>query len=162
MSVIEDLTQWLSPARKVVLIGIGNPLRRDDNIGVQIIEGLEGQVSHSVLLIKSETIPENYLEPIIQFKPSHILLIDAALLNTKPGSIQLMHSLPVSRLPISTHILPLQLFCEYLTKLINPKIALLLIQPEDTSFGEGLTHTLNTVRKHLIEQLLQIIKMSVD
>lgn len=162
MSVIEDLTQWLSPVRKVVLIGIGNPLRRDDNIGVKIIEGLEGKVSHSVLLIKSETIPENYLEPIIQFKPSHILLIDAALLNTKPGSIQLMHSLPVSRLPISTHILPLQLFCEYLTKLINPKIALLLIQPEDTSFGEGLTQRLDTVRKQLIEHLLQIIKSTID
>ena len=162
MSVIGDVTRWLSLVKRIVLIGIGNPLRRDDNIGIKIIEGLEGQVSQSVLLIKSETIPENFLEPIIQFKPSHILLIDAALLNTKPGSIKLLHSLPVSRLPISTHMLPLHLFCEYLTKLINPKIALLLIQPEDTSFGEGLTQTLDTVRKYLIEQLLQIIKITVD
>ena len=162
MSMIEDVTNWLSPAQKIVLIGIGNPLRRDDNIGVKIIEGLEGNVPPSVLLIKSETIPENFLEPIIQFKPTHVLLIDAALLDTKPGSIKLMHSLPVSRLPISTHILPLQLFCEYLTKLINPKIALLLIQPEDTSFGEGLTQTLDTVRKQLIEHLLQIIRMTID
>jgi hydrogenase 3 maturation protease len=162
MSVIKDVTQWLSPAQKIVVIGIGNPLRRDDNIGVKIIEGLEGNVPSSVLLIKSETIPENYLEPIIQFKPTHILLIDAALLNTKPGSIKLMHSLPVSRLPISTHILPLQIFCEYLTKLINPQIALLLIQPEDTSFGEGLTQRLDVVRKQLIEHLLQIISMTID
>lgn len=162
MSVIEDVTQWLSPAQKIVLIGIGNPLRRDDNVGVKIIEGLEGNVPSSVLLIKSETIPENFLEPIIQFKPTHILLIDAALLDTKPGSIKLMHSLPVSRVPISTHILPLQIFCEYLTKLINPKIAFLLIQPEDTSFGEGLTQRLDAVRKQLIEHLLQIIKSTID
>jgi len=162
MSVIEDVTQWLSKSQRIVFIGIGNPLRRDDNIGVKIIEGLEGNVPHSVLLIKSETVPENFLEPIIQFKPTHILLIDAALLDTKPGSIKLMHSLPVSRLPISTHTLPLQIFCEYLTRIINTKIALLLIQPEDTSFGEGLTQRLDAVRKKLIDHLIKIIKITVD
>ena len=162
MSVLDEVTQWLSEVQKLVIIGIGNPLRRDDNVGVKIIEGLEGKVPPSVLLIKSETIPENFIEPIIQFKPTHILMIDAALLDAEPGSFKLMKSLPLTRVAISTHILPLQIFYEYLKKILNPHIALLLIQPEDTSFGEGLTQRLDMVRKKLIDHLLRIITISVN
>ncbi len=162
MSLTDELTRWLSTAQRLVLIGIGNPLRRDDNIGVEIVEGLEGNVSQSVLLIKSETVLENFIEPIIEFNPTHILIIDAALLDIKPGSTKLMKSLPLSRVPMSTHNLPLQIFCDYLKKTINTKIVLLLIQPEDTNFGEGLTSTLNVTRKKLVNILLKQIKFIIN
>ncbi len=162
MSLTEELTQWLSKAKKLVFVGIGNPLRRDDNIGVEIVEGLEGNVSQSVLLIKSETIPENFIEQIIEFNPTHILIIDAALLHLKPGSTKFMKSLPLSHVATSTHTLPLQIFCEYLTKIINTKIALLLIQPENTSFGEGLTQKLDVTRKKLVNFLIKKIEFIMN
>ena len=141
---VEDvLKNWLLNAQKVVVAGIGNPLRKDDFVGVEIIRSLQNKVSPSVYLIECETVPESFIESIIEFKPTHVLIVDAARLNMKPGSSDLIEPSQMPKYPpISTHTLPLRVFCEYLAKTTSAKIALLLIQPEDTSFGEGLTSKL--------------------
>jgi Ni,Fe-hydrogenase maturation factor len=54
--------------------------------------------------------------------------------------------------------LPIQIFCEYLAKTTGAKIALLLIQPRDTNFGEGLTCELRLARKKLVNDLAKIIR----
>jgi hydrogenase 3 maturation protease len=159
---MNDLTQWFSEANRIVIVGVGNPIRRDDNIGVEIVDGLEGKVPESVFLIKSETVPESFINPIVEFKPTHVLIIDAALLNLKPGSAKLVKSPKVSRAAISTHILPIQIFCEYLTKATGAKIAMLLIQPADTGFGEGLTRELNSAGGKLVKCLIETIRSVVD
>ena len=160
--MMDDLAQWFHRARRIVIVGVGNPIRRDDNIGVEIVGRLEGKVPESVLLIKSETIPEESLGPIIDFKPTHILIIDAALLNLSPGSAKLVVSIESSGTAISTHFLPLQLFCEYLAKMTGAKIAMLLIQPRDTSFGEGLTPELGSARDELVEYLIRMTESAVN
>lgn len=158
MSLIDDLAQWFSKAMRIVIVGVGNPIRRDDNIGVEIVNELEGKVSESVFLIKSETVPENFIEPIIEFKPTHVLIIDAALLNLSPGSAKLVGATGAPEGAISTHALPIQIFCEYLTEMIGARIAMLLVQPKDTSFGEGLTCELSLVREELVKCLIKVIE----
>jgi hydrogenase 3 maturation protease len=144
------LQRWLSNAQRVVVSGIGNPLRKDDFIGVKIVANLRGKVSQCVYLVECETVPESFIGPITKFKPTHILLIDAGLLNQKPGSSKLVDPEEMTeQTAISTHALPLQIFCEYLAKTTNAKIALLVIQPKDTSFGEGLTAELEETTKRL-------------
>ena len=156
-SNIEDkLSKWLSNARRVVIAGVGSSLRRDDFVGTEIVKNLQGKVSRSVYLIECETIPENFLEPIVKFNPTHILIIDAALLNQKPGFSKLVKQKQIIGHAISTHALPLRIFCEYLAKTTKAKIALLAIQPKDTSFGEGLTPELKETAKHLSSVLLKV------
>lgn len=162
MSLIEKLAKWFSKARRVVIVGVGNSLRRDDNIGVEIVSGLEGRVSKSFFLIKSETMPENFIGSIIEFKPTHILIIDAALLNLSPGTAKFVKSIKVSKVTISTHTLPIKIFCEYLTMMTSAKIAMLLIQPQDVSFGEGLTHELAVAGRKIVNHLINIIESVVD
>jgi len=152
-----NLAQWLSGARRIAIVGVGNPIRKDDSIGIEIVSALEGKVSESVFLVKSETVPESFIGQIIEFKPTHILIIDAALLNLSPGSVRFVKSMKVSKAAISTHALPIQTFCEYLTKMTDSKIAMLLIQPRDTSFGEGLTYELNAAKEKLANYLTRII-----
>jgi hydrogenase 3 maturation protease len=135
----EELRRWLYGAERVVVAGIGNPLRKDDYIGVKIVKDLAGKVSRNIYLIECETVPESFIEPIINFKPTHILLIDAALLNQKAGTMRFTEPNFAKTPPISTHALPLQVFCEYLQAMTGAKIRLLAIQPENTDFGEGLT-----------------------
>ena len=107
-----ELQEWLSETHIVVIAGIGNPLRRDDFVGVKIVRALQGTVSSSVYLIECETVPENFIEPIIRFNPSHVLIIDAALLNLEPGSSKLLSSKQLKeRQVVSAHALPLQIFC---------------------------------------------------
>ena len=153
-----NLKNWLSNAQKVVIAGIGNPLRKDDFVGVEIVRNLQNKVSQSVYLIECETVPESFMEPITEFKPTHMLVIDAALLNLKPGSSKLTKTDQLSQQPaISTHSLPLQIFCEYLSRTTEAKIALLVIQPKDTSFGEGLTAELKKTAVKLTNLLSRIL-----
>lgn len=134
------LEQWLIGAERVVLAGIGNPIRTDDFVGVKIIQDLKGKVSEKVHLFECETVPESFLEPIIQFDPTHVLLIDAAFVGLKPGDARLVDPERIADFPaVTTHMLPLRIFCEYVAKMTRAKIALILVEPKNTEFGEGLT-----------------------
>jgi len=152
------LRNWLSNARRVVIAGIGNPLRKDDFVGVKIVRSLRNKVSEAVYVVECETVPESFIQPIEEFKPTHILVIDAALLNLKPGSSKLVEPAQLAeQTAISTHALPLQMFCEYLAGTTGAKIALLAIQPKDASFGEDLTAELEKTAKHLTNFLSKIL-----
>jgi len=156
--VEQTLRKWFSDTKKVVLAGIGNPLRKDDSVGVKIVKDLTNRVSRNVFLLECETVPESFIEPIVEFEPTHILLIDASLLNLQPGAVKFIEANKMpSQVPVLTHALPLRLFCEYLTKMTHAKIALLAIQPKDTDFGEGLTPEIEKTAEYLINLLLKML-----
>ncbi len=154
----DELQKWLSEAQKVVVAGVGNPLRKDDFVGTKIAKELQDKVSKSVFLIECETIPESYMKQIADFEPSHILIIDAALLKQKPGSMKLFAPNEVVRKnAISTHSLPLRIFCDFLEKTTGAKIALLLIQPKKTDFGEGLSTEVQQTAAKITDILSKIL-----
>ena len=157
LKIHKPLKDWFAGAGKIVIAGIGNSIRRDDFVGVKIIQNLEGKISKNVQLIECETVPESFLEPMIEFNPSHVLLIDAAILGSEPGDISLIDPESVAEVPaVTTHMLPLRRFCEYITKMTGAKIALLLVEPEDTDFGEGLTIRVQAAAEKIAETLLEI------
>jgi len=142
-SLGSELRAWLEDADKVVVAGIGNGIRRDDFAGVKVVQDLAGRVSRKVHLIECETVPESFVDEIIDISPSHVLLIDAALLGLVPGTAHLYEvEEVVNSTNISTHTMPLRVFCEYVLTLTGAKVALLLIEPKDTDFGEGLSSEL--------------------
>ncbi len=153
----KGLEDWLSNASRVVVAGVGNPLRRDDSVGLKAVERLVGRVSTSVRLLQCETVPESFLESIAEFKPSHILIIDAAMIGRNAGEAILVE--PTKEIPpaISTHALPLQLFCEYLRNTVKADIRLLAIQPENTEFGEGLTPSVEEAAGDIAELLARFL-----
>lgn len=135
-----ELEKWLIDRDKIVIAGIGNPIRQDDYVGLKIVEDLQGKVPVKVCLMECETVPESYLLDIEQFKPTHVLLIDAAFLGLKPGSASLFDAQKIVDFPaITTHVLPLKVFCEYVKQSTGAKIGLLLIEPKSMEFGEGLS-----------------------
>lgn len=152
----KSLRLWLSGAKRVVIAGVGSPLRRDDFVGVQIIRNLRNRVSRAVYLIECETVPESFIEPISEFKPTHVLIIDAAKLDLRPGSARLIEPNKIAGIPVSTHALPLSIFSEYLAKTTGAKVALLAIQPKETEFGEGLTEELKKTAEDLACLLKEI------
>jgi len=159
--VERELREWFRGAGRVVVVGVGNPIRMDDFVGVKIVRDLRGKVDSSrVMLIEAETIPENHIQGIIDYKPTHILIIDAAMLELKAGESRLV--LPNQLLTFSaftTHMLPLRLFCEYLKKALRAEVALLLIEPKQTDFNEGLTYEIQMSSKEITNILLAFLKM---
>ena len=157
-SIAKDLRIWLSNSSRVVVAGVGNPLRKDDFVGVEIVRSLrKSLISKHTYLIECETVPESFIEPIIELKPTHVLILDAALLNLKAGSSRLIKPNDVAGVTVSTHALPLNLFSEYVTKMTGAKVALLVIQPKATDFGEGLTNELKKTADVLTEILLKVL-----
>ena len=156
-SVQQALEKWFEGAKRVVAAGIGNPIRSDDFVGVKIVQDLTGKVSDKVHLLECETVPESFMQEIVDLKPSHVLLIDAAVLGLKPGETRLVFPEQVADFPaVTTHVLPLRIFCEYITKMTEAKIALLLVEPENTEFGEGLTPEVQKTAEEIMKILLEL------
>jgi hydrogenase maturation protease len=156
--VRKDLRKWFSNAKRVVVAGIGNPNRMDDYVGVRVVQDLQGGVSEKVYLIECETVPENFIPQIIDFSPTHVLLIDAALQGSKPGTFELVEPERLTVSPaFSTHMLPLRIFCEHLRETTKAKIGLLLVEPQRSDFGEGLTPSVQASMKEIVHALVEVL-----
>jgi len=154
----KKLREWFSGAERVVVAGIGNPIRMDDFVGVKVVRDLQGKVSEKVLLIECETVPESFIQQIVDFRPSHVLLIDAAVMGLEPGACRLVKPEHLKVFPaISTHMLPLRVFCDYLAKTLEAKIVLLLIEPKETDFGESLSREVEIAEKRIVDFLLSVL-----
>jgi len=160
-SVEEDLKRWLADAETVVIAGIGNPIRGDDFVGVAVIQALQGKVPENVHLIECETVPEGYLQTITDLNPTHVLLVDAGLLNLNPGEACLLQPQQLSEYrTASTHMLPLRIFCDYLSATTVSRIALLLVQPKNVEFSEGLSPEVQKSAGELADLLLRLLTYS--
>jgi hydrogenase 3 maturation protease len=155
----QQLKDWFSYMNKVVVAGIGNPIRGDDGAGLKIAENIQNKVSSNVCVLECETVPENYLLDIEKFHPTHILLIDAALLGIQHGETKLVKATTITRVSaFLSHSLPLQIFCEYITKLIpDVKVSLLLIEPTNMDFGYALSPEVQTTVDKLTKILLGLL-----
>jgi hydrogenase 3 maturation protease len=154
----QEIKAWLSNAERVVIAGIGNPLRRDDYVGLKIVEDLRGKLSQKVLLLECETVPESYLLDIEEFKPTHVLLVDAAYLDLKPGGVRLVDAEEVVNFSsITTHLLPLRIFCEYVKQATGAKTVLLLVEPKSVDFGEGLSIEVQAAAERLTKVLIALL-----
>jgi hydrogenase 3 maturation protease len=157
--VERELQAWLRDAKKIVVAGIGNPLRRDDLVGMKIVQDIKGKVPQKVYLIECETIPESFIQEIVEFEPTHILVIDAALLGESCGSVKLMEELKNASPAVSTHALPLKIFFGYLRSVLGAKVALLAIQPKKTGYGEGLTREVAGSADNLAKILVRVLSI---
>ncbi len=157
-NLANELRSWLSGASNIVVAGIGNEIRHDDFVGVKIVKDLQGKVRKNVHLIECETVPESFMDEIVEFEPSHVILIDAAILGLSPGEVAFYDPCKVIDMPsISTHSLPVGVFCSYITELTKSKIILLLIEPVDTDFGEGLSKEVSFAEERIVSDLLKVL-----
>jgi len=146
-------------SKKVVVAGIGDSLRADDNFGPKIVEKLQNKVRKDILLLECETVPESYILNIEQFKPSHVLLIDAAEMGLQPGNSRLVGTETIPKTSaISSHVLPLRVFCEYLQNVTGAKIAMLLVEPKSMELKEGLTPEIQAEARKLTKVLLRLLR----
>jgi hydrogenase 3 maturation protease len=154
----KNLKNWLIGAKNVVLAGIGNPIRTDDFIGLKIVQNLQGKLPKNILLIEAETVPESYLLDIEEFKPTHVLLIDASFLGLHPGKACLVDAEKIADYSaITTHLLPMRIFCEYVKQATGAKIAILLVEPKSIEFGEGLSKEVQEASERLTKILVELL-----
>jgi hydrogenase 3 maturation protease len=126
--------------RKVAIMGIGNPLRGDDSVGVCLVKALQAVQPSPVLgLFVCETTPENFVGPVTDFEPDIVLMIDAAELGEKPGSVRLIGIENIADCGMTTHSLSLGLLGKMLESVTGANVVLLAVQPKRRDFGTDLS-----------------------
>jgi hydrogenase 3 maturation protease len=147
------LTTAFSQAPKVAILGIGNDLKADDGVGPYVINQLLSHTPSNVELINASTVPENFLSHLIDSHPDLILLIDAALMQTEPGTIQLIDKDTIGGIAFSSHSLPLTFFIEYIENNITTTILILGIQPLTDEFAQPLSDPVQHAAHEIIDTL---------
>jgi len=125
---------------KIALLGIGNELRRDDSVGLTVIDRLGALIDDpSISLVKCHEVPENFTGRVKRFKPACVILIDAADFGGVPGEIRVFDLSELEGIEITTHRPSLAVLGEYLQSETSAGIFVIGIQPADREFGEGLS-----------------------
>ncbi len=122
---------------KIVVVGVGNPLRGDDAAGCLVAQALDG--APGLTVISAEEVPESYLGPITAARPDVVVLVDAVELDAAPGSAALLEMEDLASREISTHRAPLGLVAEFLRRETGTDVFLLAIQPVRLDFGDPVS-----------------------
>jgi len=156
-----QLETVFAKSHKIVIMGIGNDLKADDGVGPYIIEQLHQKAPPHIELINASTVPENFISHLIDTTPSLILLIDAALMGSEPGTIRLIEKSNIGGVAFSSHQLPLTFFIEYVENNITTTILILGIQPYTDEFTLPLSEPVQNAAKAIIKVLSRIFQQTV-
>ena len=160
MSFESQLEDFLADCEKLIVLGVGNELKCDDGVGPFIIKKLKEENiedKKKLLFINAETVPENFTGKLRNENPTHIIIVDACLMNGSPGDMQIVDKDDFSNIGISTHSMSLSYFVKYLQKDNDFKIIFVGIEPESLDYDENLTEDVEKTAYDFIEILKGII-----
>ncbi len=122
--------------RRVVLVGIGNPLRGDDAAGCLVARRLEG--TPGVTVVVSDETPERDVPRIVDLRPDLVILADAVAMGRPPGTVEAVEPCALAGYLPSTHRLPLALLADILRRASSAEVVVLAIQPARVELGAGV------------------------
>ena len=159
MSLESQLSNFLSDFEKLIVLGIGNEVKSDDGVGSAIIKKLkeENIENKNLLFIDSKTVPENFTGKIRKEKPSHLIIVDACLMDLKPGDMKLVNRYHFADIGISSHSMSLSFFVKFLEKDSDIKIVFVGIEPQTMEMGDKLSQNVEKAACEFIEILKGIV-----
>lgn len=151
----------LNDASRIVIVGIGNELRGDDAAGVLIARKLEERglpsLSPAIKIVIGGSTPENVTGEIVRFKPSHIVIIDAADIGLEPGDVRIVNCEDISGAAFSTHSLPLGAFVSYLTEATHAAVVILGVQPKEVGLMSEPTFEIRRTVDLMAREIEEVI-----
>lgn len=149
-----------SLTKRIALVGMGHPLRRDDFAGSYIVkktmEHAKSKRENGIFLFDGEDNVENLITRIGQLEPEHVIFIDACEMKVEPGETNLISVAQTSYPFFTTHGVPLKLLAERL--LPKSQVWILAIQPYSTDFGEQLSKEIRIVADSISDFLVKLLK----
>jgi len=148
-------------SKKIAVIGFGNTLRRDDGIGIIILEYLlKFYQRKGIDYLNFGSASFDLLHRLKTYNA--VLLIDGINAGFGPGELRINAlkdiEYKLDNFVTSTHELNLKGIFELSRNLgIKTKIYVAGIQVEDTSFGEGLTKALRHRKEDIVKEIAAFI-----
>lgn len=142
----------INPTERMLFVGMGNRIKRDDGVGIYIAKQLKKQGIENVVIAENSI--ENYIGKINQNEPHSIIFIDAVDTGAQPGDVNILPIRDLTNTTTNTHNLSLNTISTFFDVEDQRVLA---IQPGDVAFGTGLTYpvemTANRVTALLVKRL---------
>src|SRR5512143_3270149 len=139
------LERELRAARRLFVLGVGNPDRADDGVGSILARRLRKNIEaasrrretlaaggrkpaakrrtlEAVQAFDGAEVPESATGVIRRFRPTHILIIDAAAAGHTPGTIFFLSENRLPEEDLTTHRIPLSHLVRYLKENIGCRV----------------------------------------
>jgi len=161
---------------RVLLVGIGHPLRGDDAFGPALVERLTNAVPKTctvpsrpaalawdsprleLLLLDAGNAPENYLGKIVSLQPDAVIIADATDIASAPGEWVVLESDEILDTGHSTHDLSLRRLIEYLSGQTPTRFFLLAVQPASVALGSPLSQPVAETLATLAELITTAVR----
>jgi hydrogenase 3 maturation protease len=150
----ESLTPWRGS--KVVILGVGNPLKGDDAAGPLACERLSGHVSATV--IDAGAVPENYIGRVLQAAPEVLFIVDAVDFGGPPGQIRVCLPDEIREFAFSTHALSLHLLIDLIRREKTLEVYMIGVQAGTTRLGDCLSPAVEEAVGTLVDTLTQFFR----
>ena len=128
-------------------------------LNVDVNESLINRLNNT-FFINGGSVPENFTGLIKKINPSHIILIDASLMNKEVGEINIVNKDNIVDISISTHSMSLSYLIKYLQLEKEYNILFIGIEPEimDLSFelSSKIKDSSDMLVKLLFDKILEI------
>ena len=129
-----------------------------NELNVDVNESLVERLNNT-FLINGSSVPENFTGLIKKCNPSHIILIDASLMNLDAGEINIVNKDNIVDISISTHSMSLSYLIKYLELEKDYNILFIGIEPEimDLSFelSSKIKNSSDMLIKLLFDKILE-------
>ena len=134
--ILEGLKS-ITKESKPVLIGMGNDINADDGIAPYIIREL-GELKFFTT-IDVGTLPENFTKKISEMCPTHIIILNAAMIDGEPGTINLVNPDAVDEVIFTTHHIPLSYTIQRIKAMCGAEVIIIGIKPKMLDTGMPMT-----------------------
>lgn len=149
-----------------LILGVGNPLRRDDGIGPEVIRLLiekkdSYKLNTDIDLVDGGTDGLGLIEYLKDYEK--VIIIDAVEMQLLPGTVKIFTPkeavISINKDSLSTHGFGIAELIKLAEELdINPELIIVGVQPGDISFGENLSKVVESEVKGLIEIISKLAR----
>jgi hydrogenase maturation protease len=114
---LEKLLNKLNGALKIVFMGVGEEKLSDDAVGIYLISELLEFSNEKFLFINAGVDPMSRIEDIVQFRTTHLVILDTCTLNKPPGTVAIIERENIHEyVPISSHTIPIHIVIDLLNE----------------------------------------------
>lgn len=154
--------------QKLGIIGIGNPLRRDDGIGLFLLQKIKENASlfpDNVCFLDGGTGGMNVLHLFHRFDV--VIVLDAVDFHGGPGDVRFFNVNDVTSNKqdhgLSTHHVDLLQIISFAKEIDEcpDHVFVYGVQPGDVSFGEGFTSVIESKKDEFVQLLLDKILLMI-
>ena len=121
-----------------------------EELAINASENIEND---DLIFIDAKTVPENFTGKIRKESPTHLIIVDACLMGSEPGNMEIVDKDDFANIGLSTHSMSLSFFVKYLEKDTDIGIIFVGIEPESMDWADAPTEKVENTAYEFIDAL---------